>query len=47
MIARILNRFAARRLSRVGHQAQRDRILAKARALRDELGLPPSNALET
>jgi hypothetical protein len=45
MIARLLNSFAARRLSKHGHAKSHNRILAKARAIREELGLAPDRRL--
>jgi hypothetical protein len=44
-VIRFLTSLAARRLSKRRQEAQRERILAKARQLREELGLPPSPAL--
>lgn len=37
--------YAARRLSRHGHQTQRELVKAKARQMRADLGLPPLRAL--
>jgi hypothetical protein len=45
MIARLLNRIAARRLSNHGHDLSRERIKAKARQIRAELGLAPDRRL--
>lgn len=49
MIRAFLNRWAARRLSAVAHErhaSDRDRIRAKARAMRQQLGLPEMEILK-
>lgn len=45
MIARLLNSFAARRLSKHGHEKTHNHILERARQLREELGLAPDRRL--
>jgi hypothetical protein len=42
---RFLTSLAARRLSKRRQEAERERILARARQLREEMGLPPLPAL--
>lgn len=46
MIARLLNRFAARRLAKHGHQSHRDRVRDTARRIREELQLPALEVLQ-
>lgn len=49
MLSRFLNRWAARRLSAVAHEkrvSERDRIKARTRQLRAELGLPALEIFE-
>lgn len=45
MLRRFLLSIAARILSKRAHQTQREKVHAKARAMREALGLPESGAL--
>lgn len=45
MIARLLTRFAARRLARRGAEKARASVHETAQQIRKELGLPPHPAL--
>lgn len=47
MIRALLNRFAARRLSKLGHDKARQRIIETAARIRNELNLPPHPGLRT
>lgn len=47
MIRAFIASWAARRLSQHRRSSERERILANARQMRAELGLPPSKALSS
>jgi hypothetical protein len=45
VIARILNRIAAARLSKRGHQQAHARIIERTKEMREQLGLPRDRRL--